>query len=96
LRNRTRGDYLKFAAFLLIVAAAAYLLFLTPTGELFRTHEGRKALVGKLDALVLAAGPLGPVVFVLIYSFGVLFLPATPFTIAGALIFLHSPEPNLF
>jgi len=87
LRNRTRGDYLKFAAFLLIVAAAAYLLFLTPTGELFRTHEGRKALVGKLDALVLAAGPLGPVVFVLIYSFGVLFLPATPFTIAGALIF---------
>ena len=87
MRNRTTGDYLKFAAFLLIVAAAAYLLFLTPTGELFRTHEGRKALVGKLDALVLAAGPLGPVVFVLIYSFGVLFLPATPFTIAGAVIF---------
>ena len=85
--NHRRRNVLKLIAFLLLVAAAAYLLFLSPAGELFRTHEGRKALVGKLDALVLAAGPLGPVVFVLIYTFGVLFLPATPFTIAGAVIF---------
>ncbi|TRZ98252.1 MAG: TVP38/TMEM64 family protein [Deltaproteobacteria bacterium] len=85
--NHRRRNVLKLIAFLLLVAAAAYLLFLTPAGELFRTHEGRKALVGKLDALVLAAGPLGPVVFILIYTFGVLFLPATPFTIAGAVIF---------
>jgi uncharacterized membrane protein YdjX (TVP38/TMEM64 family) len=87
VRNRTRRDYLKFAAFLLLVAAAAYVLFFTPTGALFQTHKGRKALVGKLDVLVQAAGPLGPVLFIFIYALGVLFLPATPFTIAGAVIF---------
>ena len=87
MHKRTRGDYVKLAAFLLIVAGAAYLLFFTPTGAMFRTHAGRKALVGKLDLLVQGTGPLGPVVFVLIYAFGVLFLPATPFTIAGAVIF---------
>lgn len=87
MHKRTRGDYVKFAAFLLIVAGAVYLLFFTPMGALFRTHSGRKALVGKLDLLVQGTGPLGPVVFVLIYAFGVLFLPATPFTIAGAVIF---------
>ena len=85
--ERRRRNVLKFLAFLLLAAAAAYLLFLTPAGDLFRTHEGRKALVGKLDVLVQAAGPLGPVLFVLIYTVGVLFLPATPFTIAGAVIF---------
>ncbi len=87
MRERTRRDYLKFAAFLLIAAGVAYLLFFTPTGAMFRTHEGRKALVGKLDFLVQAAGPLGPALFILLYSTAALFLPATPFTIAGAMIF---------
>jgi uncharacterized membrane protein YdjX (TVP38/TMEM64 family) len=85
--KRRRRNIFKLVAFLLLAAAAAYLLLLTPAGDLFRTHEGRKALVGKLDVLVQSAGPLGPVLFVLIYSIGVLFLPATPFTIAGAVIF---------
>ena len=58
-----------------------------PPARLFRTAEGRSALVKDLDALVQSAGPLGPVLFVLIYTIGVLFLPATPFTIAGAVIF---------
>jgi uncharacterized membrane protein YdjX (TVP38/TMEM64 family) len=87
VRKRTGRDVLKLVAFLLLVAAAAYLLFFTPTGALFRTAEGRSALVRDLDTLVQSAGPLGPVVFVLIYTIGILFLPATPFTIAGAVIF---------
>jgi uncharacterized membrane protein YdjX (TVP38/TMEM64 family) len=87
VRKKTARDYLRLAAFLLLVAAAAYLLFLTPAGAMFRTHEGRKALVGRLDLLVQAAGPLGPALFILVYTLGVLFLPATPFTVAGAVIF---------
>ncbi len=87
MRKRTLRDYLKLAAFLLLVAGAAYFLFFTPTGALFRTHGGRKALVGKLDVIVQAAGPLGPALFIFIYTLGVLLLPATPFTIAGAVIF---------
>jgi len=87
LHKRTGREVLKLLAFLLLVASAAYVLFLTPTGALFRTAGGRSALVGKLDALVRAAGPLGPVLFIIIYAIGVLFLPATPFTIAGAVIF---------
>ena len=58
-------DYLKLAAFLLLLAAITYVMLFTPTGALFRTAEGRRALVGSLDALVQSAGPLGPVVFVL-------------------------------
>jgi uncharacterized membrane protein YdjX (TVP38/TMEM64 family) len=87
VRKRTRRDYFKVAAFLLFVAAVAYALLFTPTGALFRSAEGRSALVKDLDTLVQSAGPLGPLVFVLIYTIGVLFLPATPFTIAGAVIF---------
>ncbi len=87
LRKRGGRDVLKLVAFLLLAAAAAYVLFFTPTGALFRTHAGRKALVAKLDVLVQAAGPLGPVLFIFVYALGVLFLPATPFTIAGAVIF---------
>ena len=87
MRKRTGRDYLKLVVFLLLAAAAAYLLFLTPAGAMFRTHEGRRALIGKLDFLVQSAGPLGPALFIIVYTLGVLFLPATPFTIAGAVIF---------
>lgn len=87
MHKRTGRDYLKLAVFLLFVVGAAYLLLFTPTGAMFRTTEGRKALVANLDTLVQSSGVLGPVVFVLIYAVGVLFLPATPFTIAGAVIF---------
>jgi len=87
VHKRTRRDVLKLAAFLLLVAAAGYFLLFTPTGALFRSAEGRSALVRNLDTLVQSSGAFGPVVFVLIYAVGVLFLPATPFTIAGAVIF---------
>jgi uncharacterized membrane protein YdjX (TVP38/TMEM64 family) len=97
VRKRTGGDYLKLGAFLLLAAGAAYLLYHTPVGEMFRSHEGRKALVGNLDTLVHAAGPMGPVLFIFVYALGVLFLPATPFTIAGAVIFgkFHGMMYNL-
>jgi uncharacterized membrane protein YdjX (TVP38/TMEM64 family) len=97
MRERTRRNRLKLAAFLLLAAGAAYLLFFTPAGGMFRTHEGRKALVERLDSLVQAAGPLGPPLFILVYAVGVLFLPATPFTIAGAVIFgkFHGMVYNL-
>jgi uncharacterized membrane protein YdjX (TVP38/TMEM64 family) len=86
LRNRS-GNIIKFLVFLLLAGASAYVLFFTPTGALFRTHEGRTILVGRLDGLVQMAGPLGPAVFILIYALGTLVAPATPFTIAGAVIF---------
>jgi uncharacterized membrane protein YdjX (TVP38/TMEM64 family) len=89
--KRRRRNILKFGAFLLFVAAVTYAMLLTPTGALFRTAEGRSALVRSLDTLVQSAGPLGPVVFILIYTLGILFLPATPFTIAGAVIFGKFP-----
>ena len=87
MRKHGKRDILKLAAFLLLVAAVTYVMFFTPAGAHFRTAEGRRALVGNLDALVQSAGPLGPAVFILIYTIGVLFFPATPFTIAGAVIF---------
>jgi len=87
VRKHRKSNILKLAAFLLLLAAITYVMLLTPTGALFRTAEGRSAMVRSLDALVQSAGPLGPVVFVLIYTIGVLILPATPFTIAGAVIF---------
>jgi len=87
VHKRTGRDVLKLVAFLLFVAAGAYFLFFTPAGALFRSPEGREALVRKLDLLVQAAGPLGPALFILVYALGVLILPATPFSIAGAVIF---------
>src|SRR5512134_184380 len=86
LRDRS-GHRLKLVAFLILVGASVYVLFFTPAGDLFRTHEGRKLLVARLDAMVQGAGPLGPALFILVYSVGILFLPASPFTIAGAVIF---------
>jgi uncharacterized membrane protein YdjX (TVP38/TMEM64 family) len=78
---------LKIAIFLLLAGIAGYVLFLTPIGGLFLSPGGRKELVARIDHLVRSAGMLAPAVFVLLYAIGVLALPATPFTAAGALIF---------
>jgi uncharacterized membrane protein YdjX (TVP38/TMEM64 family) len=82
-----RAKIIKLVVFLAFVGTAAYLLFLTPEGNRFLTTEGRKELVGRIDLLVGSAGPFGPALFILIYAFGVLALPATPFTASGAFIF---------
>ena len=86
MRDRS-GKYIKPILFLLFAGAAAYLVFFTPTGELFRTPAGRKALVERLDTLVRSTGPLGAAVFILVYAVGSLVAPVTPFSIAGAVIF---------
>lgn len=78
---------LKIAIFLVFAGLAAYVLFMTPFGSLFLSPDGRKELVGRMDRIVRGAGIFGPAVFVLLYGLGVLALPATPFTAAGALIF---------
>jgi uncharacterized membrane protein YdjX (TVP38/TMEM64 family) len=82
-----RATFLKLAVFLLFAGLAAYVLFLTPFGGLFLSPGGRKVLVERIDQFVRAAGVFGPAAFVLLYGLGVLALPATPFTAAGALIF---------
>jgi len=82
-----RAGIIKLFVFLAFAGTVAYLLFLTPEGNRFLTHEGRRELVGRIDLLVSAAGFFGPALFVLIYALGVLALPATPFTAAGAFIF---------
>jgi uncharacterized membrane protein YdjX (TVP38/TMEM64 family) len=85
--DRSSVNIIKFLAFLLFCGAAAYFLFFTSTGALFRTQEGRGILVGRLDHLVRAAGPMGPVVFVLVYALGALAAPASPLFIAGVVLF---------
>lgn len=82
-----RTTILKLAVFLAFACAVAYLLLFTPLGTRFLTPEGRRELVGRIDLLVRSAGPLGPELFILIYTLGVLWLPATPFNAAGAFIF---------
>jgi len=96
VRKRTGRDVLKLVAFLLLVAGVAYFLFFTPPARSSGPRKAERPRQG-LDTLVQSAGPLGPVVFVLIYTIGVLFLPATPFTIAGAVIFgkFHGMVYNL-
>lgn len=86
MRHRS-GDILKILTFLLLVGGAAYVLLWAPAGEMFRTQEGRKFLVERLDHLVETAGPLGPALFIALYAVASLFAPVTPFTIAGAVIF---------
>jgi uncharacterized membrane protein YdjX (TVP38/TMEM64 family) len=83
----TKTNLLKIGIFLIFAGLACYVLFLTPFGGLFLTPGGRKELVERIDQFVRAAGVFGPAVFVLLYGLGVLALPATPFTAAGALIF---------
>jgi len=82
-----RMKILKVLVFLVFAGTVAYLLFFSSLGNLFLTPEGRKELVGKIDLLVRAAGPFGPLFFIIIYTLGVLGLPATPFNAAGAFIF---------
>ena len=78
---------IKFAVFLAFAGTVGYLLFFTPLGDRFLTQEGRKEMVTRIDLLVRSAGPFGPGLFILIYTLGVLWLPATPFNAAGAFIF---------
>lgn len=82
-----RMKILKVLVFLVFAGTVAYLLFFSSLGNLFLSPEGRKELVGKIDLLVRAAGPFGPLFFIIIYTLGVLGLPATPFNAAGAIIF---------
>ncbi len=82
-----RRSIVKMGVFLALACAVAYLLLFTPLGNWFLTPGGRKALVGRIDLLVRSAGSFGPELFILIYTVGVLWLPATPFNAAGAFIF---------
>ncbi|MGE5188785.1 MAG: TVP38/TMEM64 family protein [Gemmatimonadota bacterium] len=77
----------KFVVFVAFVGAVAYVLLFTPFGARLLSPAGRKELVDRIDGVVRAAGIFGPVVFVLIYTLGVLALPATPFSAAGSFIF---------
>ncbi len=77
----------KFAVFLAFAGAVAYVVLFTPFGARLLSPEGRKELVDRIDQAVVAAGVFGPAVFVLIYGAGALALPATPFSVAGSLIF---------
>lgn len=81
-----RTTILKVLVFLCFAGTVAYLLFFTTQGNQFFTAEGRKELVGRIDLSVRAAGPFGPLLFILIYALGVQGLPATPFNAAGAFI----------
>lgn len=85
--RKSAGNIARFLVFLLLAGGAAYVFLFTGTGEMFRTPEGRMALVDGLDRAVRAAGPLGPLLFVLVYAVGSTVAPVTPFTIAGAVIF---------
>jgi uncharacterized membrane protein YdjX (TVP38/TMEM64 family) len=78
---------IRFVFFLVVVGIVSYLLLFTPEGARLLSTEGRKVLLNRIDLLVTSAGGFGPVLFVLIYATGVLALPATPFSAAGALIF---------
>ncbi len=49
--------------------------------------DGRTALVDRMNGTVRDAGALGPLAFVAIMTIGLIFLPATPFVLAGALLF---------
>ncbi|MGZ8461993.1 MAG: hypothetical protein ACXW4I_03990, partial [Candidatus Deferrimicrobiaceae bacterium] len=63
-----RAGIIKLVVFLAFAGTVAYLLFFTPEGNRFLTHEGRRELVGRIDLLVGAAGLFGPALFVLIYA----------------------------
>lgn len=77
----------KLVSFLAFVLAAVAWLVLTPAGGKFLTVAGRRELVATIDRWVGAAGPLGPALFIVLFTFGAQILPATPFAAAGAFIF---------
>lgn len=83
--NRTK--WIKALVFLAFAGTVACVVLFTPAGNRLLSQAGRKEVVGQIDHLVAAAGPLGPSLFVLIFTLGVLGLPATPFAAAGAFIF---------
>jgi uncharacterized membrane protein YdjX (TVP38/TMEM64 family) len=82
-----RSSLVKLGAFILLAAAGCWALFRTPLGPMLISPDGRAELVSRVHALVRGAGPFGPVVFVGVMTVGLLFLPATPFVLAGALLF---------
>jgi len=79
--------HLKFGIFLAFAAAVVWMLLFTPAGRHLLSPEGRREAIQWIDRIVREAGPLGPPLFVLLYSLGVLALPATPFNAAGAFLF---------
>lgn len=85
--SKDRTKILKAIVFFAFLAAAAGWIVLTPTGGKLLSVEGRRELVATIDRWVGAAGPLGPALFVLIFTLGAQILPATPFAAAGAFIF---------
>jgi uncharacterized membrane protein YdjX (TVP38/TMEM64 family) len=91
------GKIVKAAVFCLFAGAVLYGLLFTPLGAELLSPEGRRDLSLTIDRWVREAGPFGPALFILVYAAGTLFLPATPFTAAGALIFgrMAGPAYNL-
>lgn len=77
----------KLCALLLAAAAAAWVLLRSPYGAMLLSPDGRTALFGRLNDAVLAAGAWGPLVFILMMTAGLMALPATPFVLAGAILF---------
>jgi uncharacterized membrane protein YdjX (TVP38/TMEM64 family) len=82
-----RSSIVKLGIFALLAAGGCWLLFFTPAGALLASADGRARLIDGMNALVRDAGPLGPLVFIGVMTAGLLFLPATPFVLAGALLF---------
>jgi uncharacterized membrane protein YdjX (TVP38/TMEM64 family) len=70
-----------------LALAGAWLLFRTPLGPMLASAGGRAQLFDRMNGAVRAAGPLGPLLFVGIMTAGLLVLPATPFIVAGVLLF---------
>lgn len=77
----------RFAVLGALLAMAVTLIVFPPTGRSLLSPEGRRAFVAGIDHLVQAAGPLGPALFVLTFGLCALVLPATLFSVSGALLF---------
>ncbi len=82
-----RSSWIKIAVFAVLAAAGCWLLFGTPFGTMLLSAAGRSELVERMNGMVRDAGAFGPLAFVAIMTAGLLFLPATPFVLAGALLF---------
>lgn len=82
-----RSSIVKLATFALLAAGGCWILFMTPAGALLASADGRAWLIDGMTALVRESGALGPLVFIGVMTAGLLCLPATPFVLAGALLF---------